>query len=125
MKFTRIYNILIFFWIIQFIIACQHMVVAGAVSSWYFTRNKNDLTFPLLRSTCYLLKYHLGSAAYGSLIINLVTISKNISVFFSKICKKSENKVVTSFYIAFQCMFCYLHEFLQYLTRNAYVEICK
>lgn len=38
MKFTRWYNLLGMFWLCQFVIGCQHMIVAGAVSKWYFTR---------------------------------------------------------------------------------------
>lgn len=25
-------------WILQFVVACQHMVMAGAVSTWYFAK---------------------------------------------------------------------------------------
>lgn len=125
MQFTRIYNISIFVWIIQFIIACQHIVVAGAITNWYFTRVKNNLTFPLLESTAYLFKYHMGSAAYGSFIINLVKLIRFISHFFNKICKKSENNVALLCHNTFQCTFCHLHEFLQCLTRNAYIEMSK
>lgn len=38
MKVTQWYNLMAFFWVSQFIIGCQHMVIAGAVSMWYFTR---------------------------------------------------------------------------------------
>lgn len=38
MKFTRWYNFFALFWITQFIIGCQHMVIAGAVATWFFTR---------------------------------------------------------------------------------------
>ncbi|KAJ8969448.1 hypothetical protein NQ314_001753 [Rhamnusium bicolor] len=38
MKFTRWYNLFAMLWMAQFIIGCQHMVIAGAVSTWYFTR---------------------------------------------------------------------------------------
>lgn len=38
MKFTRWYNLFALFWISQFIIGCQHMVIAGAVATWFFTR---------------------------------------------------------------------------------------
>ena len=30
-------------WITQFVIACQHVTIAGAVSTWYFTREKSYL----------------------------------------------------------------------------------
>ncbi len=36
--YMRIYHIFGGLWITQFIIACQHVTIAGAVSSWYFTR---------------------------------------------------------------------------------------
>lgn len=38
MQFTRWYNLLGMFWFTQFMIGCQHMVIAGAVATWFFTR---------------------------------------------------------------------------------------
>lgn len=38
MKVARWYNLLALFWTSQFFIGCQHMVIAGAVSIWFFTR---------------------------------------------------------------------------------------
>lgn len=35
---TRWYNVLALFWMSQFVIGCQHMVIAGAVATWFFTR---------------------------------------------------------------------------------------
>ncbi len=35
MRWLYIFGIL---WITQFIIACQHMVIAGAIATWYFTK---------------------------------------------------------------------------------------
>lgn len=38
MMFTFIFNIIVFIWMVQFIIGCQHMVIAGAISAYYFAR---------------------------------------------------------------------------------------
>lgn len=38
MKVTRWYNLLALFWMSQFVIGCQHMIIAGAVATWFFTR---------------------------------------------------------------------------------------
>lgn len=38
MKVTRWYNLLAIFWMSQFVIGCQHMVIAGSVATWFFTR---------------------------------------------------------------------------------------
>lgn len=69
---TRWYNVFVLFWVSQFIIGCQHMVIAGAVATWFFTRNKTALDWPLVRSMGRLLRYHLGTVALGSLIIGLM-----------------------------------------------------
>lgn len=37
-KTTRWYNLLALLWCMQFVIACQHIVIAGAVATWFFTR---------------------------------------------------------------------------------------
>ena len=35
MRFYHLFGLL---WIAQFVIACQHMIIAGAVAGWYFSR---------------------------------------------------------------------------------------
>lgn len=35
---ARWYNVLAFLWLTQFVIACQHIVIAGAVATWFFSR---------------------------------------------------------------------------------------
>lgn len=37
-KVTRWYNLMAMLWCAQFVIACQHIVIAGAVATWFFTR---------------------------------------------------------------------------------------
>ena len=34
----RWYHLFALFWGVQFIVACQHVVIAGAIAVWYFTR---------------------------------------------------------------------------------------
>ncbi|CAB1325492.1 unnamed protein product [Coregonus sp. 'balchen'] len=49
-------------WISEFILACQQMTVAGAVVTYYFTRDKNKLPVtPILSSVLRLMRYHLGT----------------------------------------------------------------
>lgn len=62
------------FWICEFIIACSELSLAGAVASWYFTRDKSTLHAPLTSSIYRLIRYHIGSAAFGSLIIAIVSV---------------------------------------------------
>lgn len=72
MKVTRWYNLLALFWMTQFVIGCQHMIIAGAVATWFFTRNKGNLNSPVGESFRNLVRYHLGTVALGSFLIAIV-----------------------------------------------------
>ena len=38
MSWMTLYHIFGGLWITQFIIACQHLVIAGSVAGWYFSK---------------------------------------------------------------------------------------
>ncbi|KAI2668141.1 Choline transporter-like protein 1 [Labeo rohita] len=59
-------------WISEFILACQQMTVAGAVVTYYFTRDKSQMPFtPIVSSMLRLMRYHLGTVnAYIATAIN-------------------------------------------------------
>lgn len=68
------YHLLGLFWVSQFIVGCQHVAIAGVVSAWYFARDKRHLGNPVLRSIWNVIRYHLGSVAFGSFIVALVQV---------------------------------------------------
>lgn len=78
MILTRYLNIIAFIWFSHFILGCQHFVVAGTVSQWYFTRTKSKLIQPIKRSFSNLLHFHLGSICLGSILITVTTILRMI-----------------------------------------------
>ncbi|XP_037076976.1 choline transporter-like protein 1 [Pollicipes pollicipes] len=119
--FFRWYNMFALFWVSQFIIACQDMVVGGAVSKWFFTRDKSQLGNPVLLATKNLVLYHLGSVALGSFIIAVV---KMIRYILKKIQAQMGNNPVAKIVCCCCqcCLYCFT-KFLQFLNRNAYVEI--
>lgn len=125
MKFARVYNLLVLLWVIEFIIACQHMIIAGAVATWFFTRNKTNMSSPISTSVSYLFNYHLGSVALGSFIITVIQIIRAILNFIDETLKESQNEVAQAIYKAFKCLFSCIQQFIQYLTRNAYIEVGK
>merc|ERR1711862_467112 len=68
--YMQIYNLFGLLWMLFFFSAMGEMVLAGAFASWYWTFNKNDTpSLPLLSSIGRVLRYHLGTLAFGSLII--------------------------------------------------------
>ncbi|KAF1385162.1 hypothetical protein PFLUV_G00127810 [Perca fluviatilis] len=79
-------------WITEFILACQQMTVAGAVVTYYFTRDKNRLPVtPILSSVLRLVRYHLGTVAKGAFIITLVKIPRLILMYLHNQLKGKEN----------------------------------
>lgn len=123
MKITRWYNLFGLFWFTQFCISCQHMVIAGAVATWFFTRNKNSVDSPILTSFSNLVRYHLGSVAFGSFLIALIQFIRAILKLIKKQVSGSQNEVAQFIYKACQCCLYCFEKCLAYLTRNAFIEI--
>jgi len=110
------------FWITQFIVGCQHMIISGAVAKWFFTRNKRQLGFPILVSVQRLLRYHLGSVAFGSLIIAIVKVIRYIlNAIQNRL--GGDNAFCKGILCCCKCCIWCLENFLIFLNRNAYIEV--
>jgi hypothetical protein len=73
-------------WAIEFIKACAWITMSGAVCYWYYFKNPTDhptapgdpQRFPLLNAFKRTVIYHLGSAAFGALIIAICQLIRYI-----------------------------------------------
>ncbi|XP_042560479.1 choline transporter-like protein 1 [Clupea harengus] len=108
-------------WISEFLLACQQMTVAGAVVTYYFTRDKSQLPMtPILSSVLRLARYHLGTVAKGAFIITLVEIPRLILTYIHNQLKGKENACARCMVKACICCLWCLQKCLQYLNQNAY-----
>ncbi|CAG7662769.1 unnamed protein product [Allacma fusca] len=121
--YFRFLNLFAFLWMSQFLVACQHVVVAGAISRWFFTRNKKQLGSPLLISFQNLVRYHLGSVAFGSLIVALVKFIRYLVNAIKNRLPNGGGKIGALFVACCNCFLWCLDKFIKYLSRNAYIEI--
>ena len=64
-------------WVFQFMLACEYIIIAGALADWYFKCQRNSCC-PTMATTLYVLRYQLGTAAYGSLIVAAVVAVTSI-----------------------------------------------
>jgi hypothetical protein len=71
-------------WTAQFIIAVGQLTLAMAISSWYFTRDKSTVGNSTLISAIHNTWYHLGTAAFGSLIIAIIEFIRAIISYMQK-----------------------------------------
>lgn len=108
-------------WISEFILAFQQMAIAGAVVTYYFTRNKSQMTsVPILKSMARTFRYHLGTIAKGSFIITLVKIPRLILTYIHSQLKGKENACARCMLKACVCCLWCLEKCLAYLNQNAY-----
>ncbi|XP_061710544.1 choline transporter-like 1 isoform X1 [Cydia pomonella] len=111
-------------WGSEFILGCQQMTIAGAVSHWYF-RGENAHS-PVLYSIGKLVKYHLGSVAKGSFLITLFKIPRLILTYLhaklSARADKGSECAKCGLKCGICCFYC-LEKFMRYLNHNAYTII--
>ncbi|KTF80177.1 hypothetical protein cypCar_00043050 [Cyprinus carpio] len=108
-------------WISEFILACQQMTVAGAVVTYYFTRDKSQMPFtPIVSSVLRLMRYFLGTVVKGAFIITLVEIPRLILTYIHSQLKGKENACARCMLKACICCLWCLEKCLTYLNMNAY-----
>ncbi|XP_031830541.2 choline transporter-like protein 1 isoform X2 [Nomia melanderi] len=118
----RWYNLFFFFVTCEFLLGCQHVVVACAVARWFFTRDKKRLSLAVTRGFGYLVRYHLGTVAFGALVIGIVRLIRAIISFVQKRLKRYDNDLVRGILCCCQCCLWCFECALKFLTRNAYIE---
>ncbi|NXS17039.1 CTL3 protein, partial [Mystacornis crossleyi] len=86
------YHFIGLIWTSEFILACQQMVIAGAVVTCYFNRNKNNPPpHPVLSSMSVLFCYHLGTAVKGSFLITILRIPRIVLLYLYNILNQKKN----------------------------------
>ena len=121
----QVYNMFALFWILFFVEALGEMVMAGVFAGWYWTMDKdNDLpASPLLSSLYRTIRYHLGTLAFGSLILTFVRMIRVLIEYVEDKLKQysQDNTVVKAVLCLCKCCFYCLENFLKFLNRNAYI----
>lgn len=122
---ARVLNIVGFVWFTQFLIGCQHFIIAGTVSKWYFTRDKTKLNAPMKTTYYNLFWFHIGSICLGSWIITIIkTIRISLSIIYWS---ASSSRHIVARLIAFFIgwLIAQLDMFFRYLIRSAYIIVAK
>lgn len=125
LKYTIVIYVIGLIWISNFILACQHMVVAGSVAKWYFNRNTKSSTTVVLTTMGNLICYHVGSIAFGSLLITLLKVPRIILAYIYKNIRRNEEDSDYADYVTTccSCCFCCFKKFVQHVNHNAYAII--
>jgi hypothetical protein len=74
-RYVWIYHLFGMFWISAFIIGCAQFIVGGTTCIWYFSHggaSDDQSRSSMVVSMRWLFKNHVGSVAFGSLIIAIM-----------------------------------------------------
>ncbi|XP_005190311.2 choline transporter-like 2 [Musca domestica] len=112
-----------YFWVVFFISAYGDMVLACTFSMWYWTFDKkNNLeTMPVFKAMAKTTLYHLGTLAFGSLVLAVCRMIRYLLDFLEKRLKMYNNKLTQALLCCMKCFFWLLENFLRFLNRNAYI----
>uniref|UniRef100_A0A3B3ULP8 Choline transporter-like protein n=2 Tax=Poecilia TaxID=8080 RepID=A0A3B3ULP8_9TELE len=121
----QIYNAVAFLWCVNFVIALGQCTLAGAFASYYwaFTKPDDIPMFPVGASFLRTLRYHVGSLAFGSLILTLVQIVRVILEYIDHKTKSAQNPCARFVLCCLKCCFWCLEKFIKFINRNAYIMI--
>jgi len=120
------------FWVTAFFICLQQFIIASITCMWYFSGGGADdgddagnsvSIFKAIGWGCF---YHLGSIAFGSFLIAVITL---IRVIFEYIAKKYEavgnkdNAVYKAVSCCIRCCLWCLDKYVKFITKNAFIQI--
>jgi hypothetical protein len=118
------YHIFALLWITQFIIASGNFVISGTVTSWYFTQTGVEPDAPsagFLRSVYIYVRYHMGTVAFGALIIAIVQMCRIVLEAIKRQYGESAGSIGKFIMRCFSCCLYCLEKCLKYINKNAYI----
>ncbi|XP_023665535.1 choline transporter-like protein 4 isoform X3 [Paramormyrops kingsleyae] len=121
----QIYNVLGLLWCVNFVIALGQCSLAGAFASYYwaFSKPADIPAFPLCQAFFRTLQYHVGSLAFGALILTLVQFIRVVLEYIDHKFREVQNPCARFIMCCLKCCFWCLEKFIKFLNRNAYIMI--
>ena len=137
-KYFSFFNLFMWLWMCQFVQAVGIFTIGGAVAEWYFTDDtKPDAEVEekanccrrlqngggVCGAFCATMKFHTGTAAFGSLILTIVKLAKWWLAYLAMELKKAnpDNRLIKCLTCCImRCVDCF-ESCLRYLSKNAYL----
>ena len=96
--------------------------LAGVYARYYWDRERVGVPcMSLLSSIFRAIVFHLGTIAFGSLIISLVKVIRGVLEYFEEKVKDKTGSVARCLFCCCRCCLFCLERFLKFLNRNAYI----
>mmetsp|Transcript_23002 Transcript_23002/g.16307 ORF Transcript_23002/g.16307 Transcript_23002/m.16307 type:complete len:263 (-) Transcript_23002:281-1069(-) len=113
-------------WTISFFIACNDYVIIVSAATWYFSKKQDggwSGHSQVWKGFQWIFRYNLGSLAFGSLVIALSAIIRDIFEYIGEKLQENtgENCCVRCMISTCLCCVDCTDRFIRYLTENAYI----
>ena len=111
-------------WSHLFVHACGQLSISGAVSEWYFAMDKTSGSGSVFAAVQRALRFHVGTAACGSLIVSIVEVLRCVISFYINRTKRL-NKSSTAFKVLSCCANCcmgVLERIVHFASEMAYIQ---
>jgi choline transporter-like protein 2/4/5 len=97
-------------------------ILAGVYARYYWDEKRVGVPcLSLAESLFRALVFHLGTLAFGSLIIAIVKLIRVILEYLEKKVKDKTGKIARCLFCCCRCCLFCLEKFLKFLNRNAYI----
>lgn len=105
--------------------AFGQFVIASACCMWYFSQGTGQsCILPVSRSFWRGFRYHFGSICFGSFLLAVVRLVRIILYYIQKQAEKGgKNKIVVMIIKCIQCYVLCFERFIEFLNKNAYIQI--
>ena len=120
------YNLFGLFWVNAFIIGCLQFILAVAVCTWYFTHTADSGgSAQIYRGFKWVVRYHLGSIAFGALIIAICEFIRFLFNYYRKVMTSRlwSNKIMKCIFYTTKCLIWCINQIVKFITKHAYIQM--
>ncbi|XP_077389806.1 choline transporter-like protein 5-B isoform X2 [Festucalex cinctus] len=123
--FLQAFNLFAFLWLVNFILALGQCTLAGAFASYYWALKKpSDIpACPLFTSFNRAISFHVGSLAFGALVLSGVQMIRICLTYLDQKLKGQQNSCARFMMACLKYCFWCLERFIKFLNKNAYIMI--
>eukprot|EP00826_Nyctotherus_ovalis_P027364 TRINITY_DN2138_c0_g3_i5.p1 TRINITY_DN2138_c0_g3~~TRINITY_DN2138_c0_g3_i5.p1 ORF type:complete len:272 (-),score=60.83 TRINITY_DN2138_c0_g3_i5:583-1398(-) len=120
------YQLVALVWIVAFLLAVEQFIIAATAVQWYFSSSSDQGgSGSICKSLWWAVRYHMGTLAFGSLIVTIVTLVRFIFEYMKKKVEEggAANKCTKCLLACGSCCLKCIGEFILWITKNAYVQV--
>ena len=125
-QYLQWFNLFAYLWFGAFLFAFEEIVLATVFSNYYWSKEQISIPSPLSYSAMLILRFHVGSVAFGSLLIATLRYLRILLDYISRKFSAMESNLVVRFIVkCFGCFLWLFEKFLKFLNKNSYVLIAS